>query len=221
MIFSQRQPEWAGIRLGNSDVNTGGFGCVATDLAQALNLAGYKDIDPGVVVNALNKNGGFTKDGLLIWAVAERCFPQFHYNAHDDSKYNVTFVQGLWGRFNHWVLQSGTGFSDPYYGVNAIPAGFKPTGTKRIASIDPAPTPEPTPEFPKTVEVIYEGNTNVRTQPNTQSSIVPQPTDSGFLNKGNTFTAVALVDGEDPYGQGNSRWYQSAKGNFVYSGACN
>ena len=55
----------------------------------------------------------------------------------------------------------------------------------------------------------------VRTQPNTQSSTVKQPTPSGLLEKGNTFTAVAVVTGETVYGI--NKWLKSAKGNYVHA----
>ena len=58
----------------------------------------------------------------------------------------------------------------------------------------------------------------VRTEPNTSSSIVKQPSGRNYLAKGVVFNAVDIVDGEDPYGNGNNKWYKSQKGNYVWSG---
>lgn len=53
---------------------------------------------------------------------------------------------------------------------------------------------------------------NVRSKPNSQSALAG----SKQLEKGNTFVAVGTVVGENV--SGNNIWYQSAKGNFVWSG---
>ena len=58
----------------------------------------------------------------------------------------------------------------------------------------------------------------VRTEPNTSSEIVKQPSGRNYLAKGVVFNAVDIVDGEDPYGNGNNKWYKSQKGNYVWSG---
>ena len=58
----------------------------------------------------------------------------------------------------------------------------------------------------------------VRTEPNTNSSVVKQPSGRDYLARGVVFNAVDIVDGEDPYGTGNNKWYKSQKGNYVWSG---
>lgn len=55
---------------------------------------------------------------------------------------------------------------------------------------------------------------NVRTQPNQKGNIVPQP-NASCLKKGDTFKAIGTVVGENI--NGNNIWYQSAKGNYVWS----
>lgn len=149
MIFRQGDPQWGNKPLGSSGLQMSGWGCLVTDVAQALNSAGYTDVNPGVLVDKLNSIGGFTRDGLLIWAKVVEAYPQFHYNDQNDGRYNVQFVQGLWGRFNHWVLKSGNSVSDPFYGSSSFPPGFKVTGAIRKASIVPAPKPEEKPEEKK------------------------------------------------------------------------
>lgn len=58
----------------------------------------------------------------------------------------------------------------------------------------------------------------VRTEPNTNSKIVTQPSGRNYLAKGVVFNAIGIVEGQDPYGNGNNKWYKSQKGNYVWSG---
>ena len=58
----------------------------------------------------------------------------------------------------------------------------------------------------------------VRREPNINSAKVIQPSGRDYLAKGIVFNAVAIVNGEDPYRNGNNKWYKSQKGNFVWSG---
>ncbi len=56
---------------------------------------------------------------------------------------------------------------------------------------------------------------NVRVEPNTTSNIVIQPGGLDCLKNGDKFKAIGIVDGESI--NGNNKWYQSAKGNYVWS----
>ena len=58
----------------------------------------------------------------------------------------------------------------------------------------------------------------VRREPTTNSAKVIQPSGRDYLVKGIVFNAVEIVNGQDPYGTGNNKWYKSQKGNFVWSG---
>ena len=58
----------------------------------------------------------------------------------------------------------------------------------------------------------------VRTEPNSNSKLVIQPSGRNYLARGVVFNAVDLVEGQDPYRTGNNKWFKSAKGNFVWSG---
>lgn len=58
----------------------------------------------------------------------------------------------------------------------------------------------------------------VRTEPNTNAELVIQPSGRDYLIEGVIFNAIGLVEGEDPYKNGNNKWYKSKKGNFVWSG---
>ena len=58
----------------------------------------------------------------------------------------------------------------------------------------------------------------VRTEPNTNAKLVIQPSGRDYLIEGVIFNAIGLVEGEDPYQDGNNKWYKSQKGNYVWSG---
>lgn len=59
---------------------------------------------------------------------------------------------------------------------------------------------------------VDKAEANVRSQATTKSGI----SGTGLLHKGDTFKAVAIVEGESV--NGNNKWYKSAKGNYVWSG---
>lgn len=75
------------------------------------------------------------------------------------------------------------------------------------------------PVQPSTFTVrIDKSEANVRHEPNTQGSLVKQPSGLCYLVAGDTFEAVDQVDGENI--SGNNKWYKSARGNYVWSGGC-
>ncbi len=49
-------------------------GCTLTCVAMVLNTYGYQ-IDPGQLCDLMNQKGGFTSEGLLIWSVVTKYFP--------------------------------------------------------------------------------------------------------------------------------------------------
>jgi len=159
-IYSQKDPRWAAMQLGESGLTMEHWGCTITAVAQALTLAGW-GVTPGDLVGALNNNGGFTKDGLILWAKIGEAYPQFHFGGG-----GYAFIQGIWGKYQHWVLKDmSTGqVYDPFYAATRPPAGFMETGRIRTAAIDrrpepqpePEPTPEPQPEEPETPARTYK-----------------------------------------------------------------
>lgn len=62
---------------------------------------------------------------------------------------------------------------------------------------------------------VDKAEANVRTEPHTTARCVSQPGGYRCLVKGNTFTAVDIVDGQ--FVDGSNKWYKSAMGNFVHS----
>ncbi len=130
-IFTQGDNRWAGKKLGNSGLSMEHFGCLVTAVAQALRIAGY-DTDPGRLVDSLNKIGGFTSNGLLIWGKVTQLYSGFHYNEHSGSQYD--FVNVIWGRYNHYLLNHKGIIYDPLLGKHEYPYGSKNIGY-RWASI--------------------------------------------------------------------------------------
>lgn len=133
MMYSQRDPAWSAKHLGKSGLTMGGYGCLVTDIAQGLTLAGYS-VTPGQLCDSLNAHNGFTPDGLVIWGVIAQLYPQFHLGGQ-----GYTFVQGTFGKVLHFVLLHAGVTYEPWYGVNNLPSGWHNTGYTRTAAIDPAP----------------------------------------------------------------------------------
>lgn len=130
-MYTQGDKRWADKRLGASRLTVGAYGCLSTALAQALTLAGY-GVDPGAFVDAMNKVGGYTVGGLLIWGKLDQAFPQLHI----DKPNGDSVHEGRWNGNTHWVLQKDGMIYDPWYGKNEYPKGFIPTKLRTLF-IDP------------------------------------------------------------------------------------
>jgi DNA-directed RNA polymerase subunit RPC12/RpoP len=106
-------------------------------------------------------------------------------------------------------------FTQGYYGqVTASKDGYK-TATQYVELAYPSKAvnfylePIVSSGYPKQVTLGW--NANVRTAPNTQATIVK------VLPAGSTFTAIAEVQGESV--DGNSKWYKTSEGYYIWSGA--
>lgn len=146
-IFSQTGDYFTGIMLGETAYSWDLYGCVATNVLNALSDAGYI-IVPRDFANALNTGGAFDKNGLLIWEKITEIYPQFHYG-----EFGYTFEKGNWGIHQHWLLKTPSSeIIDPWYGKPEVPAGWETVSLNGIpvivtADITPfqeAPTEEPT-----------------------------------------------------------------------------
>lgn len=163
-IYSQKDPRWSSKKMGASGYTMGEKGCLVTAVAQALTHAGH-NVTPGVLADHLNNipldprgNGGFTKDGLLIWSQVQWLYPVFTYGQP-----GYKFVRGsLKGsNFSHWVLETPGGeVFEPYHGKageakfnREVPAVYRQASIK--AAVAPAPAPKPTPA-PKPKEVSHK-----------------------------------------------------------------
>lgn len=163
MAYAQTDPAWGKTTLGNSGLAMEHFGCLVTAVAQSLTDAGY-EVNPGTLVNGLNASAGFTPDGLMIWQKVCDLYPQFHLDGT-----GVTYKQGTWGKFLHWVLEDSKGTTNPWDGSEGI-SGFTQISSRTVG-IDPyvaptaevtelEPAPEVAPEQPSFPEyTVQSGDT--------------------------------------------------------------
>jgi hypothetical protein len=71
VALSQRDPAWAGLKLGRSAYTVGGAGCAMVSACMEATLV-RPDLRPDELNTWLSANGGYTSGGLLYWAkVAE------------------------------------------------------------------------------------------------------------------------------------------------------
>lgn len=138
-LFSQGDPRWAHLPLGSSHWTMGDSGCVTTNIAQALLIAGYV-VDPGMVCTAFSANGVYTDvshplgAGLVIWPNIARCYPQFHWKGEE-----FVFNMGAIGFNTHWILGYEGQTFDPLTGSNTIDSLVRNLHPVTSASIDKAP----------------------------------------------------------------------------------
>jgi hypothetical protein len=134
--------------------------------------------------------------------------------------YEIKFTQGYSGQVTASKdgYKTATQYVELAYPSKAVNFYLEPIVTPTPTPIptptptptpSPTPSPVPTPEFPKQVTLGW--NANVRTAPNRQATIVK------VLPAGSTFTAVAMVQGENV--DGNPYWYKTSDGYYIWSGA--
>lgn len=133
-MYTQGSEPQGSLLLGTSSCTCAQYGCLATDMAQALSLSGW-NVTPEDFILKMNANGGFTNEGLLIWAKVGELYPQFHL----DQGTEYTFQEGSMGHLTHWVLKANETVYDPLWGANVEPSGFHETSYHRTATIDAAP----------------------------------------------------------------------------------
>lgn len=153
-MFNQKDEGWASLTIGDSPYLMRGYGCLTTDLAQALALSGYA-VTPGSVVTALSAGNGYTDrhyketstgsadglSGLLLWMNVSRSYPQVTMYLHDGGAY--AFIQVIasyqFGRFEHWVLRVNGIYYDPIDGTTSpvLKSNYRPTGDVKSADISP------------------------------------------------------------------------------------
>lgn len=68
LYWSQSDPKWGYMTMGGTTSTLAQYGCATTSIAVQLARMGF-DVDPGVFVQWLNANGGYSGD-LIMWNVA-------------------------------------------------------------------------------------------------------------------------------------------------------
>ncbi|MBR0483813.1 MAG: SH3 domain-containing protein [Oscillospiraceae bacterium] len=80
--WKQYGSSWSTMYLGNSSDTVKASGCAVTSAAILMVHSGSvtsDDFNPGVIVNFLNHNGGFSSSGLLNWWALSSYAPDFKY----------------------------------------------------------------------------------------------------------------------------------------------
>jgi GH25 family lysozyme M1 (1,4-beta-N-acetylmuramidase) len=72
--MSQKDPKWAGDKLGTSSVTIGAYGCLITSVAMICNYYG-KETDPGKINRDLISVNGYASGNLLRFAAVETIYP--------------------------------------------------------------------------------------------------------------------------------------------------
>lgn len=138
IIYSQRDPKWVGLNIGESTFKMGPFGCLTTCLAQAFLLAGYPDITPGVLCTT---KSFYDTQGDLKWFNETAVYPQYkiHYRS-DVGRY--VFVQVKVNHTTqHWLLLVDGVYYDPEFGNTGLKKQYTPTGYVCSADIIPSVPP--------------------------------------------------------------------------------
>ena len=81
--WTQTDPSWANIKIGNTNSTIGKIGCLVTSIAILIEKSGanttISPFNPGTFVEALNKNNGFDSGGNLQYVAVNKAVPGFSY----------------------------------------------------------------------------------------------------------------------------------------------
>lgn len=86
--WKQSDPKWSDMHLGSSPDTVQDYGCTVTAAAILMVHSGSvtsNNFNPGVLVNYLNQNNGFSSAGLLNWWVLSNYTPDFYYVSDHDN----------------------------------------------------------------------------------------------------------------------------------------
>lgn len=132
-ILSQRNPQWADVKIGPSNITVGRYGCTITCISMLTSYFGNW-VDPEQI--ALKQL--FTKDGLIIWTKLNLPNIKFDHRGYgrndveimdalkDPNKAVILQVQNY-----HWVVALGRGLlkgyriADPWFGDKSTTARYK------------------------------------------------------------------------------------------------
>jgi len=125
--FCQRDPRWNDLKLGESCLTLGRFGCTTTAIADLSTYFG-DNFTPELVAKTVT----YTKDGLIIW---QSCvFPHFQFSSREYGRNDKQLKNALYdpnqavilqvNKGSHWVVLVGTligrfGYytiADPWFG---------------------------------------------------------------------------------------------------------
>ncbi len=128
--WKQYEGEWTSVQIGSSGKTIKNIGCLVTSISMLVAKSGQPttitgDFNPGTFVQALNRLGGFTRNGSLNWGTVTSIVPSFKYMGRvvveglskeaklsklqellsNKNNYVVAEVKGNTGQ--HWVAIDG------------------------------------------------------------------------------------------------------------------
>lgn len=81
--WRQTDSRWSSVRLGNTNSTIGQIGCLVTSISVLIDKSGVNTeitpFNPGIFVEALNKNGGFDDSGNLKYYAIQKVVPRFSF----------------------------------------------------------------------------------------------------------------------------------------------
>lgn len=123
--WKQYSGYWSSYKMGNGSATVSRYGCTTTSVCMAavrLGCESDSNFDPGVFVNRMNKNGGYTSGGGMIWSVMHKVIPNMPsikdvyfsgqstaqristIKSYLDSGYAVIVKMDRWSGSSHYVL---------------------------------------------------------------------------------------------------------------------
>ena len=115
--YLQADPAWANMPVGNSGETMSAVGCTLTSISMGLSGLGHP-LTPGEVNAKLTQNGGFTKNGYVIWGkvatltegaievvTVDNSYARFDRELAANRPVIVKVLLG--GIVQHWVLVVG------------------------------------------------------------------------------------------------------------------
>lgn len=140
-IYTQTDPRWSGLHIGNSPYTMGADGCLTTAVAQAFLMTGYTGITPDVLCKNTNL---YTPEGDWKWYATGNVYPYFHVHFQSTvGKYQFIPVIGTFTHPNgttfksqHWLLRVNGTYYDPAYGNTGLKSSYVLSGTPSSADID-------------------------------------------------------------------------------------
>lgn len=136
-LYSQRDSQWASIKLGKSESTIGEAGCLITCIGMA------SDLTPKEVNTRLLSVDGYTNGNLVTWTKVQAAIPwmQFEWRGtpYDNDRVKAAIEKNGFclvevdgsriGGTRHWALYIGNGqMYDPWYGNQKATSYYSATG---------------------------------------------------------------------------------------------
>lgn len=104
-IYSQKDPMWANVKIGNGKLQMRDYGCLLTSLGMIFK-------EPPYMVNSiLSQIGGFNEKSEVIWSKVEKAFKvRYQYHSKDPKRLCIAETNHYKPKFpQHFVLWLGDG----------------------------------------------------------------------------------------------------------------